>query len=789
MRTALAVIAAGIVCAGLAGCSGGGGGGGGGGSGGGDTPVSYTGNTNPAAISESNAALLAAAATNSAGTAEITGVVSSAASGSEPQQGEGITDVGRRIAHRVRTLSVKARAEARLTSVPFDQTFACDNPGGTVRLFGDINQFGIGTISFTFTNCVSGGDSLTGTLTMRVDRTLVGPGPNDILPTDFTLSFARLSLRGSVNLDTGGTIHDVVDVPTNKETITENRVALNLDTGRMIKAEVTSVNTYANVTAVTLNLLTHSINGRVFDSIHGFVNIETLAELRFATATQLFPGGGEVILTGANNRRIQVVPNSTTRVTLGLDLDGNGTFERLVRLGWTDLTGPIGSDLRDTDGDGMHNSWEAAFAGAVNANLFDRDANPDNDEFSNSAEYMGGGNPGVPGSKPELMVAAPVPVVSDFSGGFNSLISGESAIASDGTNFLIVSCRTAAGASPGAFGVFVSETGRVGTNFPISSDAVCPQRPALAFDGTNYLVVVTLGDQLVGFGVTPAGVVSAGKPITSSNDGTSNSLPSIAFDGTNYLVAWRNLSGSVPSSIRAALVNKSGDLVGTEFMIPNPGNPLVPMVAFGGANYLVVWSGGSSAIEDVFGARVSTAGVVLDSPAIPIATSSNSSQLVGGVASDGTNYLVVWDDTTSGSVPPTNGSIRGRRVVAADGSLLDGTADTAGIAISTSSTVANHSSSVAFAGSTFVVTWGIGRNNSMFSPAGIFAARVSKAGERIDGAPGDLGVTVGFSTFSSVSLHPIIATKGQSQSALISWLSVPDSGSLNDILVSPVISP
>jgi hypothetical protein len=128
-------------------------------------------------------------------------------------------------------------------------------------------------------------------------------------------------------------------------------------------------------------------------------------------------------------------------------------------------------------------------------------------------------------------------------------------------------------------------------------------------------------------------------------------------------------------------------------------------------------------------------------------------------------------------------------VDAANGSLLDGTADTAGIAISTSSTVANHSSSVAFAGSTFVVTWGIGRNNSLFSPAGIFAARVSKAGERIDGVPGDLGVTVGLSTFSSLSLHPIIATKGQSQSALISWLSVPDSGSLNDILASPVISP
>jgi len=559
MCRALAALAAGIFVVSLVGCSGGGGGGGGGGTAG---PLQYAGNSNAASVTESNAALFAAAATNSADTAEITGAVSGVAPGSGSQSGEGIIDVGRRIAHTVRTLSAKPR-DGRPTAAAFDQTFGCDNnPAGTVRIFGDADPVtGVGTFNFTFSNCLSAGEALNGTLTLTVSRTIVGPAPNDIFPTDFVISFGRLSLRGSVNLDSGGAIHVIVDVPTNKETISQSLIALNLDTGRMTKSEATFVDTYDNVRNVNPTLLTHSINGRVFDSTHGFVTIETPpgAELRFTTPDQRFPSGGEVILTGANNRRIQVVPNSPARVTLGLDLDGNGVF-RLVRLGWTDLTGPIGSDLRDTDGDGMHNSWETAFVGAVSANMPDAGANPDNDEFINSAEYLGGGNPGVKGSKPELMVAAPVPVVSNFRGGFNSLLSGEAAISSDGTNFLIVSCGTEGG-TLGAFGVFISETGRVGTSFSISTSTVCPQRPAVAFDGTNYLVVVTLGDQLVGFGVTPAGVVSAGKPITSSNNGTSNSLPSIAFDGTNYLVAWRNFSGSVPSSIRAGLVNKSGDLV------------------------------------------------------------------------------------------------------------------------------------------------------------------------------------------------------------------------------------
>src|SRR3954471_21533051 len=157
MRKALAGLAAGLVFIGLTACSGGGGGGGAGGGGGGQTPLQYNGNNNPAVLSESNAAVLPAWATNSAGTAEITGVVSGVGPGGGQQQGEGIIDVGRRIAHTVRTLSAKARAEARLTSAPFDQTGPCPQ-GGTLRLFGDVNQFGIGTINFTFTNCEVDGD-------------------------------------------------------------------------------------------------------------------------------------------------------------------------------------------------------------------------------------------------------------------------------------------------------------------------------------------------------------------------------------------------------------------------------------------------------------------------------------------------------------------------------------------------------------------------------------------------------------------------------------------------------
>jgi hypothetical protein len=406
----------------------------------------------------------------------------------------------------------------------------------------------------------------------------------------------------------------------------------------------------------------------------------------------------------------------------------------------------------------------------------DADGNPDGDEFNNLAEYVGGGNPNN-GTKPALVVGAPVPAASDFAGAFTPSTMSGSAIASDGTNFLIVSCKQDVAGGLGVFGILISETGRVGSNFQISAD-LCPQQPAVAFDGTNYLVVVARGGQLFGISVTPAGVSNPpGKPITSN---VGNSFPSIVFDGENYLVAWHNFSGS--SSIRGARVNKAGDVLDAEFPISSVGNESAPMVAFGATNYLVVWSNQTTGSENVFGALVPKAGAVVAPAAFPIANGVDS-QVAGGVAFDGTNYLVVWDHQ-----PGTGGGQIAARRVTPDGTLLpDGRADTAGITIT--APTGNHSSSVAFAGSTFVVTWARGGSSPSQGPAGVFAARVSKAGDQIDFALQDSGVTVSGSPAFTRFFHPVIASKGQSQNALIAWIRNDDLGTLNDVLAAPVISP
>jgi len=257
----------------------------------------------------------------------------------------------------------------------------------------------------------------------------------------------------------------------------------------------------------------------------------------------------------------------------------------------------------------------------------------------------------------------------------------------------------------------------------------------------------------------------------------------VAFDGTNYLVAWNKFANDFQYEIYGARVTSAGSGLGEFPIFTAPGEQIFPALAFDGTNYMVVWrdtrsGSGPSSDTDVFGTRVTPGGTVLDPLGIAIATAPGIQQ-PSGIVFDGTNYFVVWDHTPiTFTSPPPEGKIFGRRI-AKDGSLLDGPTSSDGIAISTGP-FANHSSSVAFAGNTYVVSWVAGSFPN-FPPAGIFAARVSKNGARIDGLASQLGVPIsGPPPSASRFVYPVVASKGQS--ALISWVNnIELSGTQKDI--------
>jgi hypothetical protein len=384
-------------------------GGGGGGGGGGPTPLVYSGSTIRAVVATTNASRLTANVTGDGNAASTITSFSAQSSNAAQNPSSGLVGVSRRLSRDFRDIAVRTKAMSSAqqgVAVQVDQTQACDLGNGTVRIFGPLdNMTGTGTVTVIFTNCLLTGITVNGPATMRIDAFDLG----NVVITDSTISFARLTLRATgLSLDAGGSLRNQVNIATNTETLTSNLVQLDNNKGLMTKtANLVLVSVFDNIVSPTS--FTSTIAGQVFDSVLGYVDVTTPAVLVFATVNQLFPTSGQMLLTGtpagAGNRKILatalLAPPAALPATLAqleLDLDGDNIYEVAARLKWTDLTGPVGADLGDDDGDGMHNSWETVngFDPLVN----DAAADFDSDGFTNLAEYMAGTDPKLASSHP-----------------------------------------------------------------------------------------------------------------------------------------------------------------------------------------------------------------------------------------------------------------------------------------------------------------------------------------------------------------------------------------------------
>jgi hypothetical protein len=348
---------------------------------------------------------------------------------------------------------------------------------------------------------------------------------------------------------------------------------------------------------------------------------------------------------------------------------------------------------------------------------------------------------------------------------------GKPAISFDGTNYLVI-FRMNSGSTSGIYGVTISGsgTGNILNTFPIVQLPPASQftDPAIAYDGTNYLIAFQLYGQIFGTRVSPSGNVLDGPSGFAISSGTPNVItnfsPAITFDGTNYLVVWAKFIGGY--DIYGARITTAGQSLG-EFPISQAaGEQVDPSVAFDGINYMVVWrdtrtGSGPTVNTHIYGTRVTTGGTVLDPAGIPVSTAPGP-QEEPQIIFDGTNYFVVWEDQRNGI-----SAIYGTRMKP-DGTLLDGPSATGGIAINASSN-GDGFPSVIFDGTNYFVVWTIG-SFSNYPPAGIFAARVSTNGGLIDGPPTGTGISIsGLPPSSSLYVYPTILFNGQN--SLLTWLN------------------
>jgi len=745
--------------AGLYSCGGGGGGGGPGSSPGGSTPnatpLVYTGSTSPAAVTASNAARLAGNVLGGSATSVAGAVTGIAIAGGTLPRSAGLSTTLRRVTQALRS--------STLAGMNIERTDACE--AGTMRMSGMLDDSTHrGTLLVSYSDCRYGDETMSGQASVRVDR--LDPTIGAI--TDGTFTFTRLNFRSPAgNWDIGGSIRMQADFATSTETATQDLVMLDNATGNMLKAQnMVLVHVYNSLAAPTR--FTQTITGRILDRTEGFVDITTPVPLVYPTTTQEFPSTGEALLSGSGSS-IRAIALSHRALALALDLNGDGTRDRTAILSWLDLSAPVAADLDDTDGDGMHDSWETAHA------VSDGRSDKDGDGTSNRAEYLGGHDPG---SRASIPAGAHWPYT--IAGGLatansDTMNPGRHAVGTDGTKFLLVSRQqtnipNAAPLSKWTARMILAPGSAAAPFDLLPANADPAGHAAVAFDGTHYLVVTTVSGTLTGQRVSASGAVldpAPGLPIAASG-----TLPAMAYGGGTYLIAY--IKGGAQKDLFGVLVQPSG-AAGGEFVIHagSAGDAQsAPSVAFDGASFLVVWertaSLGGPGSADILGARVASDGTLIGGT-FPISTAAEA-QNYPQVACDGTNCLAIWIDRRaypgqSYNFSPGPGDVYGARVSSAN-IVLDAT----GIAISTGITANAGYPGLAFNGSEYVVAWSRGAYvNNPGGPTGIYTGRV-----RTDGSPNLGGATNGVALSgdpdSSARLAHVAMASGATWT-LATWLN------------------
>jgi hypothetical protein len=294
-----------------------------------------------------------------------------------------------------------------------------------------------------------------------------------------------------------------------------------------------------------------------------------------------------------------------------------------------------------------------------------------------------------------------------------------------------------------------SRTGEfvIDTNVITIPDYYDERHPSIAFDGTNYFVVWENqtwnygNEDIYGTRVTPSGIILDPSGIAIKIGGYGDYTPSVAFDGTNYLVVWRdNRNSANPKDIYGTRVSPEGivlDSLNIAISISDQ-QQMYPEVAFVDSLYLVVWQKEVNYSWDIYGARVTQNGVVLDPGGIVISNAIEN-QEYPTINTDGTKYFVVWQDHRNGSA-----DIYGTRVDPT-GNVLD----PAGILISTAYTHQKYPS-VAFDGTNYLVVW----QEEWVSLYDIYGARVNQTGVVID----TLGISI--STALNQQQRPSVCFNG-----------------------------
>lgn len=252
--------------------------------------------------------------------------------------------------------------------------------------------------------------------------------------------------------------------------------------------------------------------------------------------------------------------------------------------------------------------------------------------------------------------AAPLDVMPGFDPDVEAL----------GGDFLVAASRQAA--SPqfidawmrivdGATGAFTDASARLGAGYVNVG-------PRVRSDGSRWLVTYhshwshnsAASDPVVNFVAPNGSFTPASNPTTASGGA---GTPDVAFSGAAYLFVWRNNTlANADNFIAGRLMAANGTFLTGDFTIAQAaGRQLRPSVGWDGANFLVAWDDqrGQAAYfddrTDIYAARVSPAGVVLDPDGFAVQAGTEGDATVALLCRPGAPSLAAWAGFETGGAP------------------------------------------------------------------------------------------------------------------------------------------
>ena len=363
----------------------------------------------------------------------------------------------------------------------------------------------------------------------------------------------------------------------------------------------------------------------------------------------------------------------------------------------------------DNEPDGMPDDWETTYG--LNTSLDDSLLDMDHDGLTNIIEYQKGTYPNDPDSDNDgLLDGQEVAHSISFDVNTYTPNTQETPVVVSSTDRYLISWSSIDqdGASGGIYSQLFAQTSeKIGSELKVNTTTTGNQYfPMAAQAGDSYLVTWAGKSQTVKSDGKYAQLLDnngmpTGNEFLIDNYISNLDKPIIASNGSRYaVIGWTNNANNTWDTISANIFASDGTPIATSIQVNSTtsGNHWYPHIASNGSSFMVVWftdGGQDGDSHGVFGQLIDESGNKIGSQ-IQINSYTTNSQWYPNVASNGSNYMVVWDSVEQ------DGDMRGIY-----GQIISETGDKIGdeILINTTTQHDQYQPSIAAIDSTYLVAW------------------------------------------------------------------------------------